>query len=79
MNKKHAFGDGYPICARVTDADTPLIVYCKAMKAAYLLDARQDCSVPIEVMISVGEKEFKQREGIAEKGKVQVKNKIQIQ
>lgn len=78
MNKTHTFGDGYPLCARVMDEDTPLIVYCKAMKATYLLDTRQDCSVPIEVMVSLGEKEFKQREGIAEKGNVQVKNKILI-
>lgn len=78
MNKTHTFGDGYPLCARVTDEDSPLTVYCKAMKATYLLDARQDCAVPIEVMVSLGEKEFKQREGIAEKGNVQVKNKILI-
>lgn len=78
MTKIHTFGDGYPLCARVTDNDTPLTVYCKAMKATYLLDARMDSSVPIEVMVGLGEKEFKQREGIAEKGNVQVKNKIQI-
>ena len=78
MTQIKKFGDGWPMCAVVTDEDTPLTIYCKSLQATYLLDIRQDTRIPLDALLSLGIAQYEeQMQG--KKGKsINIKNKIKL-